>query len=88
MPAVAEPNVSRTRWTLGVLAGLIVFLIIPPPTLLGSSDLGALVIVALAIGVTGLIVRARSLRRWLIVALVTGGLALALLGLSRILIPF
>jgi hypothetical protein len=46
------------------------------------------VIVALAIGVTGLIVRARSLRRWLIVALVTGGLALALLGLSRILIPF
>ena len=85
---MTEPNVSRTRWILGVLTGLFVFLIIPPPALFGSFDLGSLVLVALAIGVTGLIVRARSLRRWLIVALVTGGLALALLGLSRILIQF
>ena len=89
MAPVTQPAVSRMRWFVAILTGLVVALVIPPPgTLFGSTELAKVVSIVPAIAVAGLIVGARSVRRWLIVALVTGGLALALIALSGIVVAF
>jgi hypothetical protein len=74
---------------VAILTGLLISLVIPPPaTLLGSSELATLVSVVPGVVVAGLIVGARSVRRWLIVVLLTAGVALAIITLIGLFIPF
>jgi hypothetical protein len=68
---MAERPVRKARWFVAILAGLIVFLLIPSPgRLLGIIELAILVPLAPAIVVAGLIAGARSVRQGLIVVLV------------------
>jgi hypothetical protein len=85
---VIEPAVSRWRWIFAVLAGLAVWLVLPPLAPTGNVVLGNLISTVLAIIVAGLIVGARSVRQWLVVGLVVAGLITALFALSVLLIPW
>jgi hypothetical protein len=83
-----EPAVSRCRWILALLAGLVVWLVLPSLAPSGDVLLGNLISTVLAVIVAGLIIGARSVRQWLIVGPVVAGLVTALFALSVLLIPW
>jgi len=78
-----EPVVSRARWLAAMLVGVGIWaavVFVSGPVLVNSpiNPLVSLAVAALpAIYVAGRVVGARSARRWIIIALLTSGLILA-----------
>jgi len=83
MTTMLEPPVSAWRWIAAMVAGLVGWVVamaaLGPLLLNGpiSPLVGPLVAVLPAIVVAGLVVRARTARRWLTVAVLTTGLIVA-----------
>jgi hypothetical protein len=87
MPTMAEPAVTGTRWFVGILAGLVLWSLVPSWDLFGYR-ISPIVNLVPAIAVAGFIVRARSARRWLTVAWLLAAIALPLWALSGVAIPY
>ena len=81
---ISESPVRWWPWISAVLVGLIVWSMVPQVLPMGYSIVSNLISAVLGIIVAGLIVGARSVRRWLILVFVIGGLAIGIFALSFI----
>ena len=73
-----EPDASRARWALAILAALLVNLFAYSLAPIGVNTLISTIVATLpGILVAGLVVRARTVRRWVTVAVLVYGAALA-----------